>query len=80
VTIFSTISGSPLSLNALREDLQVAFDTVKGWLATLERFYFLFELRPFSGRLARHKFPWSCTACASKRPETRKKLLGPRLR
>jgi hypothetical protein len=45
--------GSPLSVNALREDLQVAFDTVKGWLATLERLYFLFELRPFSGRLAR---------------------------
>jgi len=45
--------GSPLSVNVLREDLQVAFDTVKGWLATLERLYFLFELRPFSGRLAR---------------------------
>ena len=45
--------GSPLSINALREDLQVAFETVQGWLATLERLYFLFELRPFSGRLAR---------------------------
>jgi hypothetical protein len=45
--------GSPLSINSLREDLQVAFDTVQGWLATLERLYFLFELRPFSGKLAR---------------------------
>jgi predicted AAA+ superfamily ATPase len=45
--------GSPLSVNALREDLGVAFDTVKAWLATLERLYFLFELRPFAGKLAR---------------------------
>jgi uncharacterized protein len=45
--------GSPLSINALREDLQVAFDTVQGWVATLARLYFLFELRPFSGRMAR---------------------------
>ena len=45
--------GSPLSVNALREEIQVAFETVRGWLATLERLYFLFELRPFAGRLAR---------------------------
>ena len=45
--------GSPLSLNALREDLGVAFDTVKSWLAALERLYYLFEIRPYAGRLAR---------------------------
>lgn len=45
--------GSPLSVNALREDLGVAFDTAKGWLETLGRLYFLFELRPFAGKLAR---------------------------
>ena len=45
--------GSPLSVNALREDLGVAFDTAKGWLATLQRLYYLFELRPFAGKLAR---------------------------
>jgi predicted AAA+ superfamily ATPase len=45
--------GSPLSVNALREDLGVAFDTAKAWLGTLARLYFLFELRPFAGRLAR---------------------------
>jgi len=45
--------GSPLSVNALREDLGIAFDTAKGWLETLERLYFLFELRPFAGKLAR---------------------------
>lgn len=45
--------GSPLSVNALREDLGVAFDTAKSWLETLARLYFLFELRPFAGTLAR---------------------------
>lgn len=45
--------GSPLSVNALREDLGVAFDTAKGWLETLARLYYLFELRPFAGKLAR---------------------------
>jgi uncharacterized protein len=45
--------GSPLSVNALREELQVAFNTVQGWLAILSRLYYLFELRPFAGRMAR---------------------------
>jgi hypothetical protein len=45
--------GSPLSVNALREDLGVAFDTAKAWIDTLARLYFLFELRPFAGKLAR---------------------------
>jgi hypothetical protein len=45
--------GSPLSVNSLREDLGVAFDTVKAWLDTLARLYFLFEIRPFTGKLAR---------------------------
>ena len=45
--------GGPLSVNALREDLGVAYDTAKAWLGTLARLYFLFELRPFAGKLAR---------------------------
>ena len=45
--------GSPLSLNALSEDLGVAFHTVQSWVTTLGRLYYLFELRPFAGRLAR---------------------------
>lgn len=45
--------GSPLSVNALREDLGVAFETARLWIETLARLYFLFELRPFAGRLAR---------------------------
>lgn len=45
--------GSPLSINALSEDLQVAFNTVKGWLDTLSRLYYLLEIRPFAGKLSR---------------------------
>jgi predicted AAA+ superfamily ATPase len=39
--------GSPLSINALREDLQVAHKTVSNWLDILERLYALFRLSPF---------------------------------
>jgi len=45
--------GSPLSLNGLREDLGVAFNTVRDWVAALSRLYFLFEIRPFAGKLSR---------------------------
>lgn len=45
--------GSPLSLNALREDLNVAYNTVKGWIQALSSLYYLFEIRPFSGKLVR---------------------------
>jgi len=39
--------GSPLSLNALREDLQVSHKTVAKWVQMLERLYALFRLPPF---------------------------------
>jgi predicted AAA+ superfamily ATPase len=39
--------GSPLSLNALREDLQVSHKTVSGWVQILERLFALFRLSPF---------------------------------
>jgi hypothetical protein len=45
--------GSPLSLNALSEDLAVAFGSVKNWVEALGRLYYLFELRPYAGRMAR---------------------------
>lgn len=40
--------GSALSLNALREDLEVAFGTIKLWMDILERFYYHFRIYPFS--------------------------------
>ena len=39
--------GSPLSVNALREDPQVSHATVANWLAILERLYALFRVSPF---------------------------------
>jgi len=39
--------GSPLSVNALREDLQVSHKTVATWIAALERLYAVFRLAPF---------------------------------
>lgn len=40
--------GSLLSLNSLREDLEVTHKTVSAWMETLERFYYHFRLRPFA--------------------------------
>ncbi len=45
--------GSPLSVNALREDLGVNFMTVQGWLEALARLYYLFKIRPYAGTLTR---------------------------
>ena len=39
--------GSPLSVNALREDLQVSHATVARWLDVLERLYAIFRVPPF---------------------------------
>ncbi len=44
---------SPLSVHALATDLGVAFNTVRGWIDALARLYFLFEIRPWAGKLAR---------------------------
>jgi predicted AAA+ superfamily ATPase len=39
--------GSPLSINALREDLQVSHKTAATWLKILERLYAIFRIAPF---------------------------------
>lgn len=39
--------GSPLSINAVREDLQVSHKTLSAWIAVLERLYAVFRLAPF---------------------------------
>jgi len=39
--------GSPLSVNALREDLQVSHKTLVHWLEILERLYAVFRIAPF---------------------------------
>lgn len=39
--------GSPLSVNALREDLRVSHKAVENWISILERLYALFRISPF---------------------------------
>jgi predicted AAA+ superfamily ATPase len=39
--------GSPLSINALREDLQVSHQSVSRWIAMLENLYMIFRVYPF---------------------------------
>ncbi len=43
----SSLVGSPLSINALREDLQVSHATVARWLDIFERLYAIFRVAPF---------------------------------
>ena len=45
--------GSLLIIQSLREDLEVAHDTVKRWIDYLKQLYYLFELKPYSKSLPR---------------------------
>jgi len=45
--------GSPLSINSLREDLQVSHPTLSRWLDILERLYAIFRVAPFGSPLLR---------------------------
>lgn len=45
--------GSILSVNALKEDLRVAYNTVVLWLKVLERLYITYTLAPYTKSLAR---------------------------
>ena len=59
--------GSPLSVNALREDLQMNHETVSRWLLILERLYAIFRVPPFGAPRIRavkkerkhYHFDWS---------------------
>jgi uncharacterized protein len=44
---------SPLSLNALREDLEVSHRAVTNWIEILERLYFAFRIRPYASSQVR---------------------------
>jgi predicted AAA+ superfamily ATPase len=45
--------GSPLSINALKEDIGTAFETIRDWVILLENLYYCFRLYPYTGRLGR---------------------------
>ncbi len=46
-------AGGILSYNALRQDLQVAIDSVRLWVNYLRRLFFIYLVRPYAGKLAR---------------------------
>jgi len=59
--------GSPLSINALREDLQISHKALSSWTQALERLYAVFRLAPFGAPRIRavkkeqkhYHFDWS---------------------
>lgn len=54
--LFSLLSskiGSPLSINNLAGDLQVAFDTVKKWLLLFDSFYLTFRISSWTAKVSR---------------------------
>ena len=69
--------GSPLSLNALREDLQVSQPTVARWVDILERVYGIFRIAPFGAPRLRavkkamkhYHYDWSVVAAPGPRFE-----------
>ena len=44
---------SPLSLNSLKLDIEVSHQTLQRWLGWLKELYFLFEIKPWSKKIAR---------------------------
>lgn len=44
---------SPLSINALREDLNVHHRTVSGWIEALKKIYMIFSVMPWSRKIAK---------------------------
>jgi len=69
--------GSPLSINALREDLQVGYKRVAKWMEILERLYAVFRIAPFGAPSLRaikkarkhYHFDWSVVPEAGPRFE-----------
>lgn len=45
--------GAPLSINSLREDVGVAFESARDWLLLLEQFFYMLRIPPFAGSLRR---------------------------
>lgn len=45
--------GSPLSVQSLREDLSVSYDTISRWLSILKELYYFYDVSPYSKSIAR---------------------------
>jgi predicted AAA+ superfamily ATPase len=61
--------GSPLSINNLREDLDVSFETADRWIRILENLYFCFRISPFglpklrASKKERKLYLWDWSVC-----------------
>lgn len=53
VDLLSERVGSLLSINSLREDVGLAYATVRDWIGLLATLYHLFLVRPYAGKLKR---------------------------
>jgi len=51
--LIPTKVGSPFSVPSLSQDLKVSYNTVRSWLATLERFFMIFSISTWTRRVAR---------------------------
>jgi len=45
--------GGLLSINSLREDIRVSYETLKNWIEVLENFFLVFRIHPWSQNVAR---------------------------
>lgn len=45
--------GSPISIPALSRDLKVSYNSVQSWLSTLEVFFMIFSISPWTKKIAR---------------------------
>jgi len=69
--------GSPLSLNSLREDLQVNHGTVSNWVEALKKIYLVFSIFPWSRHISKaikretkvYFFDWTLVPDGAKRLE-----------
>ncbi len=52
-TILPEKVASPLSLNSLRQDIEISHQTLQRWLGWLKELYFLFEIKPWSKKIVR---------------------------
>jgi len=63
--------GSPLSINNLRQDLSVAFETIDHWITILENLYFCFRIQPHglpklrAATKERKLYMWDWSVCAT---------------
>lgn len=61
--------GSKLSIQSLREDLQVAFETVEHWVMIFENLYYCFRISPYATKLFRSAkkekklYLWDWSSC-----------------